>query len=335
MTYRRQDDPDPSAYTWRRLNIMDSYWLWRRWIGRAKDHRDPLVDNGPKEPVDNPDKMVWPVGSMSDLIRLVGALQHANPRSTLWYRGVRRRTYQNYAFPSRGRDVDDPKWNEIVKTGQAWLSRLAQRSRVFRNRGPLARLAILQHYGVRTCFLDVTRDVRTGLFFAFYRPKDPATVLSPPRTDEADEPHLLVFATPRITSAVTDVPEAGICVVDLLAELSSYCLRPHAQQAGFIGLRDAVTCDLDGQSVADVKSNLDDVCIARIKLQFPPSNLPSIEELFPPASASCGLCLKKKGVRYHDWSYDSLLHSLHCAQRSRLSALKGGPPDLPNLYWKK
>ena len=287
---------DSFAYNWRRLNVIDAHWLLRRWINQGPSQFDPLVASAPKTLPADP-AFVWRVTSQLYLLRLIGALQHANPRCTLWFRGVGEAAHAERACPARSRPPKSLNTRAFIRLGLEWIAKLSYESHVFKNRGPLARLAILQHYGARTSFLDVTRDYRVGMFFAFTKLGPCPTLTSPPAHSRSIDPHLMVFATPRVTASVNDFAEAGLCVVDLLAEMPSYCLRPHGQHAGFIGLRETVRRDLDYKSLRGVRSTLDAVCIARIKLDFDPLTKINVEEMFPPASENCKFC---RGKAAHD-----------------------------------
>jgi len=83
------------------------------------------------------------------------------------------------------------------------------------------------------------------------------------------EAHLRVYALPRHQHAVTVFDDADIVLVDLNAELPSYCARPHVQQAAFLARREALFHDIQMKDRVDLElAEVDSLCIAHIRLKF-------------------------------------------------------------------
>ena len=279
--------------------VVDAPQLWSRWQSaqqdRARRFTDSLLDDERSE-----DGSHWIVKSHLELLRLIGALQFHNQRCSLWFRG------ENQRFPyARPRRYRTPGLDSAVVDGMKWMVDAAARSPLLRDRSPLARLAILQHYSVDTSLLDVTSSHEVATSFAF---------LGSDMDEESPDPHIRVFATPRVTDSVNLFLEIGICTVDLVSELPSYCLRPHVQRAAFIADLEAIRSDL-GDSMASTaqRADLDDLCIAHINLRGPahdyPVRIPIREMLFPEPSDSCRHCSPGS---LDDLRGDLLFHKLNC-----------------------
>lgn len=261
-----------AARDWRAVYVYDSETMWERWDSSGA--KDPLVADGRFVPFRelpsgaDSDEKTWVVESYDELIRLVGGLQYWNRDLDLWFRGEG--GSHAHARPKALRSSD--KWKEALKV-QEWLrpvlkAHLHDRDSIVRDRSPLARLALLQHYGAGSPFLDVSRDPHVALAFALWWWKDDRIRSEPVRACGDKDPHqgfVSVFATPRISRAVNTLTDIGICVVDLMAELPSHCLRPHTQRAAFMGSQSALAAFLRREDFAEQnQDDLDAVRIARI-----------------------------------------------------------------------
>ena len=131
-----------------------------------------------------------------------------------------------------------------------------------------------------------------------------------------EAPTVKVFATPRLRGSVNVFDEAGMVLVDLRAELPSYCLRPHVQQAAFLATTAGATYDLTAFETAEPAPRFelnapDGAKIATIKIDF--AELPNwvsedaARHMYPPASKQCQLCA---GRPLDDLNGDLLLHTL-------------------------
>jgi hypothetical protein len=160
-----------------------------------------------------------------------------------------------------------------------------------------------------TSLLDVSSSYEAATAFAFEgvasnRPKNA---------------HIRVFATPKPTTAVNPFYELEVCVVDLVAELPSYCLRPHVQRAAFIANITGLLSDLSKTSeyTPPPGCDLDDICIAHVRLEGKETdylvNARIRASLRPKASTSCKHCLNRR--REDDLSGDLLFHKLGCLSR--------------------
>lgn len=212
-----------------------------------------------------------------------------------------------------------------------WFNRNAGKGRLFSNRGELARWAILQHYGAPTPLLDVTTSLRIATVSALRKIDDENKDKLNWGNNKDIEPHLSVFATPRPLDGINIFAEIGLCLVDLVAELPSHCLRPHVQRAGFLGLSDIVMDGLDHckERPSKEEANLDCVRIARICIPKPkPDDFEKseIKHVFPPASKYTTIDCERD-----DMSGDYLLRALHELHESSESCpLK---KEFPNYYW--
>ena len=326
----RQMSSFEKARKWRRLSVLDGRHLKERWS--AKKIRDmvdePLLKREPySKCTDSNDDTCrsnsWTVENLLELTRLVGALQNQNPRCLLWFRGERNR-YLN-ATPKACRS--DKEWDDFLEMTK-WFNCNAGEGRLFSNRGELARWAILQHYGAPTPLLDVTTSLRIATVNALQKPK----TNKEGKLDlikDSDYPNLSVFATPRPLDGINIFAEADLCLVDLVAELPSHCLRPHVQRAGFLGLTDIVMDGLDLCKKRPLKeeANLDCVRIAKIYItKTDDFEELKIDHVFPPASKYTTI-----GSNRDDMSGDYLLRALHDLNES--SALCPLKKVFPNYYW--
>jgi len=257
------------------------------------------------------DTKVWTIKSELELVRLLGALQWMNPRLKLWYRGEKQ--FHTSAVPSRLR----PEQNANLTTqGVKWLNLHAREDRALRDRSPLARAAILQHYGCPTSLLDISASYEAACAFAF-------------AAEGSDQSHIRVFALPRHQHAVTVFDDADVVLVDLHAELPSYCMRPHVQQAAFVARRRAVYNDIKEEMPVDLDAALvDELCIAHLRLQFEDGYSRfykprmQCDILYPKPSKSCKFCGKVS-----DMNGDFLLHFLECLVEEHHEGVPEGFPD--------
>jgi FRG domain len=294
---------------WARLHATTAAEVRERWLTNPDNTvKDALLD--PKRFDERTN--LWSLESELELARLLGALQHYNRPLKLWYRGEKE-LYEN-AIPRRLRGPDDE--SVLTQEGIKWLSRHAGRDRALRDRGPLARAAILQHYGCPTSLLDLSASHEVAGAFAF-------------EAGVRGKSHLRVFAVPRHQHPVTVFDDVGVVLVDLQAELPSYCLRPHVQQAAFLATRIAVYNDIEGNSRVDaVDALLDPLCIAHLCLRFDGASRfykPRVGHgtLYPPASRSCRHC--PSGEKSSDMNGDFLLHFLQCIATQFRDAPRGFP----------
>lgn len=301
MVFSFKHATNPDAADWRSLSVVDASQLWIRWKSAQKDKTkrfsDSLLDDDRSE-----DGNHWVVKSRIELVRLIGALQFYNQRASLWFRGENRRFKESQ--PRRYRTGG--KGMDAVLRGMEWIQTSAERSALLRDRSPLARLAILQHYNVPTSLLDVSASIDVAAAFAF---------LAAEGDERPPDSHVRVFVTPRVTDSINLFRDLGACVVDLVAELPSYCLRPHVQRAAFLGHMGAVRSDLgDSMGWYAQLAGLDDLCIAHLKLTGSPREYllqhPLREALFPAPSNSCRHC--RDGTLADDLCGDLLLHKLRC-----------------------
>jgi FRG domain-containing protein len=253
------------------------------------------------------------VTSELELIRIIGALRWHNPGLELWFRGEP--AYFSKALPSR---IRDPKSGPLTPLGLGWLDSKAGHDRALRDRSPLARVAVLQHYGCPTSLLDLSASYDVACAFAFASPV-------------AGQSHLRIYATPRQRAAVSVFDDADVVLVDLRAELPSYCARPHVQQAAFLARREAVLADVSfGVAVEEPRGSVDGLCIAHLKLSFNGRARfyePRIESgvLYPQAGTACFRCSGKP-----DMNGDYLLHILNCYGDSEEHQRPRGFPDAPS-----
>jgi len=323
--YNRPMSSYKKAYKWRRMSVLDGVDLKERWGAKIRDMVDePLLKREPCVECTNSNDDAcrsnsWAVENLLELTRLVGALQHQNPQCLLWFRGEHNR--HSSATPKACRDKN--QWDTFLATS-SWFDCVSGQGRLFSNRSELARWAILQHYGVPTPLLDVTTSYRIATAFAFRKPEiNNDTGKLKWSENVGDSPHISVFATPRPLDGINIFPEASLCLVDLVAELPSHCLRPHVQRAGFLGLTDIVMAGLDHyEKPSKEEAKLDCVRIARICFRQPDKfEALNIEHFFPPASRETTV-----GGKRDDMSGDYLLRALY--------ELRPPKDGFPKYYWE-
>ena len=119
---------------------------------------------------------------------------------------------------------------------------------------------------------------------------------------------------PRHQHAVTVFDNPDVVLVDLSAELPSYCARPHVQQAAFIARRGAAYNDIEADDpVHEEDADIDALCLAHIGLQFDGAARfyeprKAAATLYPKSGTACSQC----GTKQPDMNSDYLLHILEC-----------------------
>jgi hypothetical protein len=293
---------------WAKLHAVSASLLHERWSSNPNPKVDEKLLGSNRFDSKNG---VWVVTSELEMVRLIGALQWQNPELKLWFRGETR--YFPSALPSR---IRKPKSQSLTSLGVRWLNHNAFRDRALRDRGPIARLAILQHYGCPTSLLDVSASYDVACAFAF-------------ASSTAGQAHLRVYALPRQSKAINIFDDFGVMLVDLNAELPSYCARPHVQQAAFLARTKAVYRDIECRKpVPGAEATVDSLCIAHLRLQFEgkrrfyePRQKGRI--LYPQPSRHCGNC----GANEPDMNGDYLLHILQCYKDPTSPPKPKGFPD--------
>jgi len=278
---------------WARLHTIDAAALRTRWTTNPdKEFKEDLIDPSRYDLATG----VWTVKSELEMTRLIGALQWQNPRMKLWFRG------EDKYFPGA-----PPKRMRLTKTestvtvqGVRWINAQAKFDRAIRDRSPMARAAILQHYGCPTSLLDVSASYDIGCAFAFSK-------------KNGGDPHLRIYALPRHQQAVTVFDDVDTVLVDLHAELPSYCMRPHVQQAAFIARRLDIYNDIQClERTLPRRAGVDALCLAHLRLDFDGAerfynSRVATGVLYPKAGTGCRVCRKPA-----DMNGDFLLHLLEC-----------------------
>ena len=295
---------------WSRLHTVNAVALHERWLTNPDAPvSDALLDTTRF----NMKTGVWTVENEIELVRLLGALQWHNPGMKLWFRGEAK--YYRKALPKRVRVKSSEA--KLTNVGIKWLDSVAHLDRALRDRGALARAAILQHYGCPTSLLDVSSSYDVACAFSFAE-------------GDTGKAHLRVYALPRHQHAVTVFGIPDVVLVDLSAELPSYCARPHVQQAAFIARREAVYNDIEGKvPVRQAEADVDPLCIAHIRLQFKGAARfykprKATATLYPKAGLECSRCKTKRP----DMNNDYLLHILDCFQSPQRLPKPARFPDL-------
>ena len=152
-----------SLYAWRRLHLIDAYDLQLPWTSKRPAVIDDLLAPGAPPSTRTG---AWKCTSILAYERLVGALRVHNPGHDLWFRGEG--VYWPTTVPTRMRSASAASLGQLFSAVQA-LEAGAACQDLIRHRGNLARLAILQHYGVGTSFVDVTASAHVALLFALWR----------------------------------------------------------------------------------------------------------------------------------------------------------------------
>lgn len=202
------------------------------------------------------------ISSTEDLLSAVRAIQFANPNSRLAFRGQRR----NLApLPSAQRQIDDlayrraqaifhSSWNQAASyllPGNTVSKHPFQRL--------LASMALLQHYGFRSWFIDITSDPEIAAWFAIHKYVSDRILVQPQPIYSGSGPSpyitdhgVAVVSTARYqlsTDAdgfllVFGVQNPTPNAFSFNDALSSSALRVHRQEAG------ALIAPLDDQPLA-------------------------------------------------------------------------------------
>lgn len=242
-------------HQWTALHSTTLEDIRERWANNPDGTVDPLNRDARWDK----SRGVWRVTNALELHQLVGALHNRNPDLQLWFRGESK--YFPSARPARYRpqpDSDGP--SRATQLGREYLDRHAHRCRALRDRDKFARIAILQHYGCPTSFLDVSKSMDVATAFAFEKHAP---------WESSSEPHIRIYALPKHTRSITSFELADCILVDLESELPSYCLRPHVQRGGFIARTRGALYDLgQGTAPGEADYSLDGHCVAHIALHI-------------------------------------------------------------------
>jgi hypothetical protein len=174
----------------------------------------------------------------------------------------------------------------------------------FCNRERIIVEPLLQHYGIKTCWLDVVDNVWVALWFALH--KTHSTIVDNREyvhfyendvNDVKENAYILLLGCDAV-KASDDIP--GIyrgttsLVVDLRKAVPSYFLRPHAQHALMVCKTGHILQTVDYSDMV--------IAIAKISVSdglhwIGQTGLLSVQSLFPPP--------------YYDTGYASLLNEYH------------------------
>ena len=145
------------------------------------------------------------ISSVEELSRAVGEIQERHPDLELWFRGQR---HDRPLVPSAARFVDDPWIRAALAIFEAAWSVAANHmipvltKETERSLPLLAAMAVLQHYGFKSWFVDVTADAIIGAWFAVHNFQEQQAIVKPTAllSDHLPSPYLSDYALARVST---------------------------------------------------------------------------------------------------------------------------------------
>lgn len=236
---------------------------------------------------------VYTIETVHDLIQFIGFGKYMNnQRSNVFLRG-QTELYDGKLIPSlyRGRNKIDAittKYNYRMNKIKTDIDSFKQYDRCVLE-------PLLQHYGIKTTYLDLVDNVWVALWFALHQTKSEAInsheyIYYSPNTNPYS--YILLVATDAINVSERNGIYEGETtrLVDLRKALPSYFLRPHAQHAYMLKKKD--------KEISDYSNLIIGIAKVPTKLGFKwigTSEFLTVSSLFPAAYFDSGykILLKK------------------------------------------
>lgn len=262
---------------------------------------------------------VFHVSSSHALIQAAGYLKHtiaASDSKGVFFRG------QTELFgglsPSLFRGVrDGPGTVARLRRLEAFLQQIETDKKALRAVDPSCREALLQHYGVRTTWLDVVDNVWIALWFACHKaltlgwPEEylhfERRVPAAGRSGAPDFVYVLLLASASFSSQVNHpghYRDSRSETIDLRVAVPSHFLRPHAQHGILVRRLSKAgkpVSDFSPLHVGTIRADLS----AALSWLGEASTL-TTHSLFPPAYYDFGYLELMKGINTKDHELGSI-----------------------------
>ena len=246
---------------------------------------------------------IYTIESIHDLIQYIGFAKYINKGGYNVFLRGQPDLYDGKMIPSLYRGKTN--LNAITtKYGQR-MNSLIEKCPVFSNYKRNIMEPILQHYGVKTTYLDVVDNVWVALWFALHQAKAKCIryheYVYYCDNENAESFIILLASDAIIPSAKQDGVYCGAytSLVDLRKAVPSYFLRPHAQHAYMLRKNDEYPSDYSDLIVGIARISTD----AGIKW-LGNNEILSARSLFP--------------TPYFDSGYEKLLHDYPSSDQSTI-----------------
>jgi len=244
---------------------------------------------------------VYEISSFHSLTQLIGFGKYMNRDAGNVYLRGQTSLYAGNLPPSALRSKQGMTINNARRIAEYkhYIKESVSRTKKFKDRDSLLMEPMLQHYGIRTYWLDIVDNVWIALWFAVHKTSakivDGREYIHIFENDESQFGYVFLISSDATTESKK---QPGVYVgmqttlVDLRKAIPSYFLRPHAQHALMLKKNSENPNDF-----ADYSDRI--VAIAKVSVSnalkwIGQTGLLSVQSLFPPP--------------YYDTGYEQLLN---------------------------
>jgi len=177
---------------------------------------------------------VYTIETVHDLTQFIGFGKYINNHSGNVYLRGQTELYNGAMTPSlyRGKTkADSITWKYNEK-----MNKVISGTRIFQQYNRSVFEPLIQHYGIKTPYLDLVDNVWVALWFALHQAKT-RVINSHEYVYYYENTNEYSYIILMVTDATTETERFGVykgtytTIVDLRKALPSYFLRPHAQHA--------------------------------------------------------------------------------------------------------
>ena len=180
---------------------------------------------------------VYHINTVHDLVQFIGFGKYKNNKvGNVYFRG-QTSLYGGTMVPSlyRGRT----RYDQITYKYNERINRIIKTKRIFSQYNRVVFEPLIQHYGVKTPYIDLVDNIWVALWFALHQAKSVA-INSHEYTYYYESTENYAYIILMAADATNETDQFGVyagtdsTLVDLRKATPSYFLRPHAQHAYMI-----------------------------------------------------------------------------------------------------
>lgn len=189
---------------------------------------------------------VYTIKTVHDLTQFIGFGKYINNHSGNVYLRGQTELYNGAMTPSLYRGKT--KANSITWKYNEKMNKVISDTRIFKQYDRSVFEPLIQHYGIKTPYLDLVDNVWVALWFALHQAKT-KVINSHEYVYYYENTNEYSYIILMVTDATTETERFGVykgsctTIVDLRKALPSYFLRPHAQHAYMIRKNEAYPTD--------------------------------------------------------------------------------------------